>query len=710
MNPSNARAAHGPMAGRGAAVIAALALIAPIALGVALPAAADADLSPTTEVSEETAVAPAPENTSEPITPIATETGETDGSESDVADTSLEPAAVEPTSTDLTPPVLTASAPITAETAGDNASPTFTPMLTQAIPAGGSVTFGFDVTGATRVWMLGFMASTVDPVLISPSGTEYPAVRLAAGSVMVQAFLSAPSTGTWNLRLSNRDTVARTPVWETSYARADIDFRAQASHGKTALTVEAEPIVDGVARDDLLLGARVTSSTGVEVTQLVDVIEGSTRYGTTFDLPIGQYTVYVYGMVDGEMFGSVQFGWVVAAETNPPTVTLDVPDDPGASGWYQDSVRPIIRVTDDSDWSMVYYRLNGGPVATFSTNALPVTISGDGVHTLEYWADDEQGNVAAHQSATFRIDTTAPSVDILSPIDGESVYVGGELIADFACFDAGSGIEECTGTVADGERLPTDAPGLYDFTVVARDALGRETTKTTTYEVIDGDHPLVTIGAGDIPAHGWINDEWTITITAEDISAVSELHWEHRAPDGTTTEGDFGGPRGSITLAESGVHVIAAWAVDEYGNHGEPVYETFRADLDGPEIRVSIPQPVGLLPGEYIQGQRLLADFGCSDELSGVAECDASVPHGSQLPTDGLGEFEFTVTASDVAGNVSTRVVTYRVVAPTAVPGAPAVPAGLPQTGADVLPGALAAAATLLLGGVLILIRRVARR
>ncbi|HEX6025779.1 MAG TPA: PKD domain-containing protein, partial [Solirubrobacter sp.] len=67
----------------------------------------------------------------------------------------------------------------------------------------------------------------------------------------------------------------------------------------------------------------------------------------------------------------------------------------------------------------------------------------------------------------------------------------------------------------------------------------------------------------------------------------------------------------------------------------------------------------------YRTGQMVLADYACSDEgASGLASCDGSVPNGQPLDTSVVGSFQFTVTARDGAGNVTTRTVAYRVAEP----------------------------------------------
>jgi 6-phosphogluconolactonase (cycloisomerase 2 family) len=86
--------------------------------------------------------------------------------------------------------------------------------------------------------------------------------------------------------------------------------------------------------------------------------------------------------------------------------------------------------------------------------------------------------------AIAAVDAQAPTVDLRTPADGAHYAVGADVDADYSCADAGgSGLASCKGDVASGEPLDTSEPGTFDFTVVARDGAGHETTVTHSYTV-----------------------------------------------------------------------------------------------------------------------------------------------------------------------------------------------------------------------------------
>ncbi len=81
-------------------------------------------------------------------------------------------------------------------------------------------------------------------------------------------------------------------------------------------------------------------------------------------------------------------------------------------------------------------------------------------------------------------------------------------------------------------------------------------------------------------------------------------------------------------------------------------------DTTAPSIAITQPSPAAIVARDAI----VPADYACTDNGSGVASCVGSVPAGEPIDTTSTGTKNFTVTASDAAGNASTRNVTYTVV------------------------------------------------
>jgi len=122
-----------------------------------------------------------------------------------------------------------------------------------------------------------------------------------------------------------------------------------------------------------------------------------------------------------------------------------------------------------------------------------------------------------------------------------------------------------------------------------------------------------------------------------------------------TREGDlFTGQLGGLAREPE----IAVTVQDAAGNTGmstnKAVNFTPTTDTDGPEILIESP----LDNTVYGLGQSVIASYFCSDAV-GVASCMGTVPNGSPVDTATPGRHTFTVTATDLGGQQSSKTVTY---------------------------------------------------
>lgn len=90
-----------------------------------------------------------------------------------------------------------------------------------------------------------------------------------------------------------------------------------------------------------------------------------------------------------------------------------------------------------------------------------------------------------------------------------------------------------------------------------------------------------------------------------------------------------------------------------------------KIDKTAPTITITTPAD----GASYEQGAAVVADYACSDALSGVASCVGTVANGANVDTSTVGPHTFTVTTTDNAGNAATRTETYAVVGHMSVSG-----------------------------------------
>lgn len=97
----------------------------------------------------------------------------------------------------------------------------------------------------------------------------------------------------------------------------------------------------------------------------------------------------------------------------------------------------------------------------------------------------DSGGLIDQETITVAImDNVAPVVTINSPMAGASYVLNQTVLANYSCADTGgSGIQSCTGTVANGAAIDTSSAGTKTFTVTAIDKAGNQSTQTVSYTV-----------------------------------------------------------------------------------------------------------------------------------------------------------------------------------------------------------------------------------
>lgn len=186
----------------------------------------------------------------------------------------------------------------------------------------------------------------------------------------------------------------------------------------------------------------------------------------------GDYSVTARAS-DGELETSATF---VIHVLNHPDAVAPVSVEghagtPGPDGWYVSNVQFTLSASDSGGSGVrgIFHKMDGGAIRVYSSVFKP-TFTVDGVHTLDYWAMDNAGNVEAAKSVTVKIDKTAPVVSITDPepfILG-TAFVGEENVTFVvsATDGAGSGIAQVKyfldGVLVKIDTAPT-GPYFYEW-------------------------------------------------------------------------------------------------------------------------------------------------------------------------------------------------------------------------------------------------------
>jgi hypothetical protein len=169
-----------------------------------------------------------------------------------------------------------------------------------------------------------------------------------------------------------------------------------------------------------------------------------------------------------------------APDTTPPTIDLRSPAD-GLVVKVGDPVQVDFSCADEGGSELA------SCAGTVPDGALLDT-SAPGPVSVTVTARDNAGHVTSvtHTVTVVGFDVLAPTIQLLSPLDGAVYLLDEEVRADYACADepGGSGLASCAGPVADGAFLDTGSVGPRQFTVSASDGAGNTAAVTARYGVV----------------------------------------------------------------------------------------------------------------------------------------------------------------------------------------------------------------------------------
>ena len=216
-----------------------------------------------------------------------------------------------------------------------------------------------------------------------------------------------------------------------------------------------------------------------------------------------------------------------------------------------------ITPTDDNEINTVWYNWEGSNM----TYTVPQNITfSEGLNTIYAWVNDSGGNVGL-TSVVFIIDTTAPTVEIMSPTN--TIYTNAEQLLNITAAD-NNGISTVWYNW-EGSNVTYTVPHNITFTegpntiyIWANDS-GGNVRLTSVDFIIDTTAPTVEITS---PTNIiYINAEQLLNITATDTNGISTIWYNWEGSNETYTV-----PQ-NITFSE-GLNTIYVWANDSGGNVG----------------------------------------------------------------------------------------------------------------------------------------------
>jgi len=238
-------------------------------------------------------------------------------------------------------------------------------------------------------------------------------------------------------------------------------------------------------------------------------------------------------------------------------------------GFYAGSVSlSLVALDTAASVSSTYYAIDGGPAQLYTA---PFTVSGSGVHTVDYYSADAAGRVESPNSLRFSIATLEPGR--WTAISGNTV--GWSPRSETIAFAAGGSVPPLTTFYAlDGGDATTytapfvlSAEGTTTLDYYSVDASGRAESTNTAIIQIDTVAPVTTL-LGVSPG-GTHASPVLLTLYATDrTSGVSTTFY---SLDGSPARGYSS----SVAVSSPGLHVIRYWSVDNAGVSEVPQTTTF---------------------------------------------------------------------------------------------------------------------------------------
>lgn len=353
--------------------------------------------------------------------------------------------------------------------------------------------------------------------------------------------------------------------------------------------------------------------------------------GTLF--PIGSTTVSCAvtdsgGKSDAETFT------VVVADSTGPEVSIETTAVAGPSGWFNiDSsgtggIVATVTATDTVGVDDVACTVDGG--ASPLDLGSPVTL-GDGVHDVACTATDAAGNTGS-DSEQFQVDQTAPTLTAdLSPAPNGEGWNNTDVVVDYTCADATSGLDP-----AYGNNAPTDgcwasdsvvSDGLTTFHRSVADVAGNVASDEFSVRRDSVDPTISGTATPAANANGWNNTDVTVAFACLDgLSTIASC-----TADSTLT-------------SEGAGQSVTGTATDKAGNESSATVGPVNIDKTDPTIDFTR-TPANA--AGWNNGP-VTVSFSCTDGLSGVDTLTDPVT----VSTEGAGQ-SVTGTCTDKAGNSS---------------------------------------------------------
>ncbi len=244
-------------------------------------------------------------------------------------------------------------------------------------------------------------------------------------------------------------------------------------------------------------------------------------------------------------------------DLTPPTTEAVIPGASQTDEWFVNPVTVTLTASDNLSgvWGSLYI-VDGGLPQNYSG---PITISGDGAHTIEYWSEDVAGNADTHKTRIIRIDSTAPVTHAFaSGTVGTNGWFRSAVQVTLSATDNLAGVQSTSYRVDGGATqtysgpLVISAMGQHTVEYWSVDNLGNTETTKSLQVKIDTVAPVVTATANPSTAPKKPQPV-SVTISGNASDALSGIG---SASFNVIDEYGVAQPSGPVTLQANGNYLF----------------------------------------------------------------------------------------------------------------------------------------------------------
>ncbi|MBW2966957.1 hypothetical protein KY362_00565 [Candidatus Woesearchaeota archaeon] len=270
--------------------------------------------------------------------------------------------------------------------------------------------------------------------------------------------------------------------------------------------------------------------------------------------------------------------WTYSLDKTPPTISMTAPENDSIVA---DTTMLEFQVTDNHNLWKAYFVFNGTQEEVDETFAIDISGWPDGPSEFTVIAEDSVGN-RAEQTYRIIIDRSAPTIELVSPAEGDTSDVHVEFV--YSVLDDYDDAIDCTVYIDDtGEERHTALSaeetvrteivqvGTHRWKVQCVDDAGNSgESDERSVTVIDTSGPDIEFG---LPAESYRGDPVDLSLHITDMSGVEAVTATLRNPDDTTQTvplerlgDDYIAQIDTELDWDTGTYMLVVYAVDTLNN------------------------------------------------------------------------------------------------------------------------------------------------